>query len=378
MAQAFAGAAGRYWLGVFPQVGHELRHWQRRAQQIPDPALRRAALSTLRCERGNLEGAAAFAVLAPRSMRARVVRAAVAFQATYDYVDSLAEQPCDDPAANGEQLHLALLSAVQPRTAHPDYYRCNPASQDNGYIRQLIDTCRGALAALPSYAIVAEGVLRAVRRMSCYQALHHSSARGPLALWAAGVTPLGSGLHWWETGAGTASSLGVFALFAAAGRPLLAPAEAHALEAAYFPWIGTLHVLLDSLIDRSGDIESGQHSLVGHYRSVEEGAARLSEIAGRAVQATEQLSQSVQHAMILAAMTSFYLSSPEASTPPVELVTARVLETMGTLSTPTMLVLRTRRTAARLGDAAGRARSAGRTRNSSIGLSTCRRAGARR
>lgn len=378
LAQAFAGAAGRYWLGVFPQVGHELRHWQRRAQQIPDPELRRTALSTQRCERGNLEGAAAFAVLAPHSMRARVVRAAIAFQATYDYVDSLAEQPCDDPTANGEQLHLALLSAVQPRAAHPDYYRHNPASQDNGYIRQLIDTCRGALALLPSYAMVAEGVLRAARRMTCYQALNHSSAQGPLALWAAGVTPLGSGLHWWETAAGTASSLGVFALFAAAGRPLLAPAEAHALEAAYFPWIGTLHVLLDSLIDRSGDIESGQHSLVEHYRSVDESAARLSEIAGRAVKATEELAQGAQHAMILAAMTSFYLSSPEASSPPTALVTAQVLETMGTLATPTMLVLRTRRTVARLGNASDRARRAPTSRNSSIGLSTCRRPGTRR
>jgi tetraprenyl-beta-curcumene synthase len=345
LAQAFTGAAGRYWLGVFPQVARELRHWQQRAHAIPDPALRRLALLTQRAERGNLEGAAAFAVLAPRAVRTSVVRAAVAFQATYDYVDTLAEQPCRDRIANGQQLHLALLTAVQPEAAHPDYYRHHPESQDDGYIRNLIDTCRGALVALPSYAVVAEGVLRAARRMTCYQALNHNPAHGPLALWASTVTPLGSGLRWWETAAGTASSLGVFALFAAAGHPLLDRGETLTLEGAYFPWIGALHVLLDSLIDRAGDLESGQHSLVDHYPSAEEAAARLSAIAARAVHATEQLSQSAQHAMILAAMTSFYLSAPEASAPHTQLVTERVLATLGTLATPTMLVLRGRRTA---------------------------------
>jgi tetraprenyl-beta-curcumene synthase len=375
LAQAFTGAAGRYWLGVFPQVGRELRHWQRRAQQIPDPALRRLALLTQRAERGNLEGAAAFAVLAPRSARTSVVRAAVAFQATYDYIDTLAEQPCSDPTANGAQLHLALLTALQPQAVHRDYYKHHPASQDDGYIRNLIDTCRGALQALPSYDVVAEGVLRAARRMTCYQALNHNPTQGPLALWASRVTPRGSGLRWWETAAGTASSLGVFALFAAASQPLLGSAETRALEAAYFPWIGALHVLLDSLIDRAGDLQSGQHSLVDHYASPEEAAARLSAIAGRAVRATEPLSQSVQHATILAAMTSFYLSAPEASAPPTQLVAERVLETMGTLATPTMLVLRGRRTAESLRGAESWPRitrqAVRRTRNSSSGLSTC-------
>ena len=121
-----------------------------------------------------------------------------------------------------------------------------------------------------------------------------------------------------------------------------------ALEGAYFPWIGALHVLLDSLIDRAGDLESGQHSLIAHYASTQEAASRLSAIARQAVHATEPLSQSVQHATILAAMTSFYLSSPEASLPPTQLITTRVLETMGTLATPTMLVLRGRRTAENL------------------------------
>jgi tetraprenyl-beta-curcumene synthase len=114
LASAFAGAASRYWFGVFPLLGRELRHWREQAQAIPDPALRRLALITQTSERGNYEGAAAYAVLVPRAYRARVVRALVAFQTTYDFVDTLSEQPSHDPVANGRQLHLALLRALDP------------------------------------------------------------------------------------------------------------------------------------------------------------------------------------------------------------------------------------------------------------------------
>jgi len=333
---------------VFPQVGRELRHWRDRALQIPDPALRRLALVTQRSERGNLEGAAAFAVLAPRAHRTRVVRAVVAFQATYDYIDTLAEQPSSDPVANGHQLHLALLTALEPETDHPDYYRHHSDGRDDGYIRNLIDTCRRALVALPSYASVADGALRAARRMIAYQSLNHGApgqTHHALARWASSVTPAGTGLRWWETAAASASSLTVFALIAAAGQPLLGATETLALESAYFPWIGALHVLLDSLIDRAADIQSGQHSLVDHYTSIEEAATRMSTIAARAVRATEMVSESLQHAMVLAAMTSFYLSAPCASAPDAEPIARRVLEAMGSLAAPTMVVLRARRAA---------------------------------
>ncbi len=354
LAHAFTGAATRYWSGVFPQVGRELHHWHECALQIPDPMLRRLALVTQRAERGNLEGAAAFAVLAPRSERARVVRAAVAFQVTYDYIDTLAEQPSTDPVANGHQLHLALLTALEPGTEHHDYYRHNPGSQDNGYIRKLVDTCRTSFGALPSHASVADGALRAARRMVDYQRLNHggdgrqASAEGAMALWACSETPLGSGLRWWETAAGTASSLTVFALIAAAARPMLSAAETLALERAYFPWIGALHVLLDSLIDRAADIQTGDHSLVDHYPSVEEAATRMGAIAARAMYATEMLSDGVQHAMILAAMTSFYLSAPGAAGARWRPVSAAVLDAMGAMAVPTMIVWRARRAAGTL------------------------------
>jgi tetraprenyl-beta-curcumene synthase len=356
VASVFAGAASRYWLGVFPLLARELRHWHDRATAIPDPVLRRLALITQKTEQGNLEGAAAFAVLAPRAHRARVVRAVVAFQATYDYIDMLAEQPSADPIANGHQLHLALLTALDPEREHRDYYAHAAGSRDNGYMRNLIDRCRFAFGALPSHASVAEPALRCAKRMVTYQSLNHgapSDTRGTLATWAADLTPASAGLHWWEAAAGAASSLAVFALIAAAAQPTVGAGEANATESAYFPWIGALHVLLDSLIDRSEDIAAGQHCLVDHYVSAEEAASRLGAIASQAAQAAELLPRGGQHATILAAMTSFYLSDPAASTPASIHVAEAILAQMGPLATPTMAVLHARRRVERIRSSGG-------------------------
>jgi tetraprenyl-beta-curcumene synthase len=308
--------------------------------------LRRLALLTQKSERGNLEGAAAFAVLAPRAHRARVLRAVVAFQATYDYIDTLAEQPCEDPVANGHQLHLALLCALEPEGEHANYYEHSGGNRDDGYMHKLVDRCRFALQSLPSYSSVAESALRCTRRMVAYQSLNHGAgteAGGALARWATGLTPAGTGLRWWETAAASASSLSVFALIAAAAQPALESGQAAATESAYFPWIGALHILLDSLIDRSEDVAAGQHCLVDHYVSAEEAATRLRVIATHATSATELLPQSAEHATILAAMTSFYLSAPSASTPGASSAAQQVRQSMGAMAGPTMVVLRARR-----------------------------------
>lgn len=331
---------------MFPLLGRELRHWHERAREIPDPMLRRLALLTLESERGNLEGAAAFAVLAPRAHRARVLRAVVAFQATYDYIDTLAEQPCANPVANGRQLHLALLCALEPEGEHADYYEHSGGERDDGYMHNLVDRCRLALQALPSYPSVAESALRCTRRMVAYQSLNHDTSadtRDALAGWAAELTPADTGLHWWETAAAAASSLSVFALIAAAAQPILESGAAAATESAYFPWIGALHILLDSLIDRGEDVAAGHHCLVDHYASDAQAAIRLGLIATRATRATELLPRSADHATILAAMTSFYLSSPMASAPGAASAARQVRLSMGAPAVPAMVVLKARR-----------------------------------
>jgi tetraprenyl-beta-curcumene synthase len=345
LAAAFVRAACCYWLALFPCIQGEVKHWQRRARAIPDPALRTHALASHEAKWGNIEGAGAFAILAPRGRRPEVVRALVAIQAAYDYADTLAEQASSNRQANGYRLHLALLAALEPTAQHPDYYARHPQREDNGYMTAIVEACRTALCTLPGHPLVSEPARRAAARIATYQSLNHSGHAGQEALkrWARTQTPPDTELGWWETAAAAASSLALLALVAAAAQPTLTSEEARAIERAYFPWIGALHTLLDSLIDYREDTDSGQPSLISPYGSPRATAAGLQTLARRSVQHAQTLPSGSMHLLILAAMTSLYLCSPEGSLPHAQPATHAVLNTLGHLTRPTMLISSIRR-----------------------------------
>jgi tetraprenyl-beta-curcumene synthase len=135
---------------------------------------------------------------------------------------------------------------------------------------------------------------------------------------------------------------------AAAARPELSVSEAVAIEAAYWPWVGALHSLLDSLVDAPEDAAVGQRNLLDYYSSPEEAAARLEMLAGNAMRAIASLSRAREHALILAGMASFYLTAAEASTPVARLARHGILETLGATTRPSLVVFRIRRQASRL------------------------------
>lgn len=348
LAAGFSRAARSYWVGVFPRVCREVGQWRERAVAIPDPTLRRVALTNLRVERSNLDGAAAFAAFVPCRRRTPVIRAQVALQVAYDYVDTLAEEPCADPIRNGRRLHGVLGDALDPGGPQSDYYAHHPQRDDAGYLRDIVETCRAVLRELPSYGLVAASARRAAERMAFYQSLNLSEHQGDhaaLARWARAQTPSGSDLHWWETAAGAGSSVGVFVLIAAAARRAVGPDEAVSMEEAYFPWIGSLHLLLDGLIDRREDVATGQRCLLDYYASREEAAARMGIIATEALRRIGALppEQRQQHALLLAGMAGHYLSAREAALPEALLASRSVLAAIGWLAAPAMLVMGVRR-----------------------------------
>jgi tetraprenyl-beta-curcumene synthase len=351
LATYFLRAARRYWLSVFPCIRRETRHWRERAEAIPDPVLRRLALEAQRIKRGNIEGSAAFAAFAPAAHRDEVVRAQVAFQSAYDYADTLSEQPSGDPVVNGRQLHQALLAALDDDPGQPDYYARNPRRGDAGYLEEIVDACRCALMGLPSRPSITLPAHRLANRIVAYQSLNLSEPHGGHCLlkrWALRETPLGTGLRWWETAASAGSSLGLFALIAAAARPALQPSQAIAIERAYWPWVGALHSLLDSLIDEPEDAAVAQRSLLDYYTSPQEAAARVQLLAREALRTVRSLPNAHEHVLILAGMASFYLTAPEASSPTARLVSEKVIETLGPVIRPSMAVFGARRTASRI------------------------------
>lgn len=371
-ALTFARAARGYWLGVFPGISRELRRWRERAMEIPDPALRSQALQAL-AKRGNMEGAAAFATFAPRGRRATVVRAAVAFQAAYNYLDVLSEQPNAEPRRNSLALHESLLVALDASAPHLDYYAHHGRNRDGGYLARIVEDCRGALSELPSYPLVASAARRAAERVVVFQAHqacgdraapgghdhddshgdegdNHRDEGGDRAMqrWARAQTPAGSGLQWWETAASAGSSLGVHVMIAAAADPSITPDDVAALEHAYFPWIGALHSLLDHLVDTDEDRASGQRNLIDCYASPHQAAERMALLAERSLSAARMLRPIRRHELIVAAMASFYLSAPEARSPQAAPITQAVLDALGPRARPAMAVFRARRAAERV------------------------------
>lgn len=345
----FALMALRYWLSVFPGLCREHRRALARARAIPDPLLRSVALDALR-KWGNIEGAAAYAASVPPRRRRAAARAMACFQQVYNYLDMLSELPNEEPMANARRLHGALLVALEPGAEHGDYYGPCHQGEDGGYLVDLVDRARDALAQLPSYPLVAAAARSAAERIVAFQSCNTGELEGDygaLGAWARTQSTGDGDLRWWEIAASGGSSLCVYALIAAAGRSCLDAEEVTRIERAYFPWIGALHSLLDNLVDMAEDHATGQRNLIACYPSTLEAIARMQLLAERSMAQARAL-HGDSHALILAAMTSFYLCTPEAYLPAARPVTLAVLAAMGKPAVLTRLVFSLRLSLRRL------------------------------
>jgi hypothetical protein len=121
----------------------------------------------------------------------------------------------------------------------------------------------------------------------------------------------------------------VHALIVAAANPATDASDVKQIDRAYWPWIGALHSLLDSLVDRAEDHERSQRSLLDYYDAPAATAINLGSLASRARTATEHLPEPHAHRVILTAMCSYYLSAPECYTAEAHAVTARLSEALG-------------------------------------------------
>lgn len=318
---AFGETAARHLICVWPQVRRETAYWRARAKAIPARGLRETAEEAMG-KRGNIEGAALFAVGAPKESRATTVRALVAYQAAYNYVDALGEAEECGGAANAEQLHQALLTALHAEAEEPDYYaEYEGDDDDGGYLTDLVGACRGALCDLPRWSMVEAHARDAAARIVDFQTLNRRESEGghaALREWAKDVYGANEGdLAWWELAAGAGSSLGVHALIAGAANPFLDVYDAREIGRVYFPAGGGLHSMLDSLVDREEDEEAGFRSLLEYYSSGAQAALRLGGMAREGINATGKLSRTGagQHRVILIAMGSYYLSASGCGTP---------------------------------------------------------------
>ncbi len=267
-----------------------------------------------------------------------------ALQTTIDYLDTLGEQPSEEPLANGLALHEALPEAVTPGATHSDWYRLHPQRQDGGFLAALVATCQQEVATLPSTQAVLVTTQRAARRCGEGQSYTHAAISRRdgtrlLELWASQLEGREE-YFWWELAAASSSSVAIHALIAAAATPETSTEEADLIDGAYFPSISALTVLLDDLIDHERDATSGEHNYLNYYPNVEKAAERFAFIASRGKAATANLRRRQLHAAILTGVGGFYLSSPAAKRDYARPIRVRMLETLGAAVYPILVAMR--------------------------------------
>jgi tetraprenyl-beta-curcumene synthase len=306
--RALVAAAGRELVWGLRNVGRELRRWRRRAERIPDDVIRGDALDALDHKRTNTDGAAVFATLLDGRNVELLLLLAV-YQAIWDFLDSLGERHPTE--ANGRELHLALVDALQPGVPLADYYRYHPWRDDGGYLVELVESCRERCEALPSYEVVRPLVVREAWRAQV-QALNHLPDRrtrdGALRRWAELEFRGRQEVEWFELTAAASASLVILPLLALSADPAVGQRDVTATYAVYWPWVSLATTMLDNYADQDEDVSNGNHNYFTHYGDPAFGTSRLRGHIERATAGARGLPHGARHAVIVSAMVAMYIS----------------------------------------------------------------------
>lgn len=304
---------GKFVTQVFPAVDTELDHWRAKAAAGTHRELVRQAQASIRHKRFHAQGGSVYA-LAYGGFNRDLVRLIVALQTISDYLDNLCDRAgCLDQKAF-RRLHESMLVAVDPSRKPVDFYDHYPYHADGGYLDALVAQCRQVLQTLPSYDTVRADVIRLVSLYSDLQVYKHTylADREPLlTAWFEQYRRSHPDLYWWEFAAATGSTLGMFALFAAASRPLLTAREVKQISEAYFPWVAGLHILLDYFIDQEEDRKGGDLNFISYYRDARQCRDRLLLFVRRSLESVSGLPRPYFHRTVVKGLLALYLSDPK-------------------------------------------------------------------
>lgn len=342
---ALLSGAYRELVWGLPAVARELNDWRSLAESIPSAAIREDAIDALTRKRGQTDGAALFTIL-PRERNLPLLRLLVAYQLTWDYLDSVHERSPTE--ANGRQLHLALVDALDPGRPRADYYAHHPWSDDGDYLNALVDACRENCELLPKYERVRLLVLREARRAQVLALNHEPDPErrdAALRRWSEAEFPTGAhGAHWFELSGACSAGLTIFALLALAAEPTCRSQQVEQTHATYMPWISVAATMLDSYVDQVDDAASGDHIYISHYPSREAAAARIGWLIRRCLTDAARLQGGEKHIVIAASMTALYLSKDSARAPAMRDATRALAASGGSLTRLLLPILRLWRT----------------------------------
>jgi tetraprenyl-beta-curcumene synthase len=325
-----------------PAVAREVRGWRAMASAVPEAAIRQDALSSLDRKRGHTDGAALFCIL-PRARDPDLLRLLVAYEILWDFLDSVNEHGAGEGQANGRQLHLALIDALNPDAPLSDYYRHHPWRDDGGYLNALVRSCQASCRRLPSYETVRSLLAQEAWRAQVLAINHELDPirrDSDLRKWARAALPAGDDARWYELSGAASASLTVHALLALAAKPGLGASEITRVRRAYFPWISAATTMLDSYVDQAEDAANGDHSYLAHYPAAELAVQRIGVLLRRSMAEASVLPSGERHVLIVACMVAMYLSKDSAWAPTMRRSTKELVKAGGPLPALLLPVLR--------------------------------------
>jgi tetraprenyl-beta-curcumene synthase len=269
----------------------------------------------------------------------------------YDYLDGLTEQATTDPLRDGHRLFQAFIDAVTPCSPlTTDHYRCRRKTEDGGYLQELANTVKVALAQLPATAAITDAALASATRCAEAQIRVHAAQQlgvTQLERWATQEAE-GTALEWREFLAGAvASVLAVHALIAAAADRHTTPEQATAIATAYLS-ISAMSTMLDSLIDYEYDTSTNTSWYLEHYDDHSLLEQQITHVARHAATRARALPNAAHHTMTLVGVVAYYTSASAATGKLARPIVTQIHGELQPLIMPTLAVMRTWRIAKRL------------------------------
>lgn len=254
------------------------------------------------------------------------VQASAAHQAT---IEAAHQATADAPEPEGSTDGSA---DARSESGQGDYYSLYPHQDDAGYLKSLVEECRSIICRLPSYHLVQEDALRLASLycdLQTYKHTHIPLREGYLERWFAEHAAMVPELDWWEFAAATGSTLGIFALIAAAGQPNLDSETARRITDGYFPWVCGLHILLDYFIDQEEDLLEGDLNFVSYYENREHCIERLILFLEHALDQAARMPDPLFHTTVVQGLPAFYLSDPKVGAQGLQEDAMTILEAAG-------------------------------------------------
>lgn len=300
----------RVYRHVLPEVHRELAYWRNRANEIPNPELRRQALSSIEHKTFHCEGGAILSLTANDHFK-QGIRFIVAYQTISDYLDNLCDRSTSLDPADFAALHESMADCFNLTGQPTNYYREREDQDDGGYLQELVAVCREVLAGLDHYVHIKEQ-LEELCGYYCDLQIHKHvqvEERLPrLQSWFDGHRNHIPEMEWYEFSACAGSTLGIFSLVSYGLRDDFKPEYAASIRNGYFPYIQGLHILLDYFIDQEEDRAGGDLNFCSYYENEEALFGRLKHFVKNADYHTAKLPHRKFHLLINRGLLGVYLS----------------------------------------------------------------------